>query len=321
MKNINHAGFTLIELLVVLLILVVLTTVAVQSVDGIQDQSRYDATQRGMQNIEDAVLGQANQREADGSELITGFVADMGRPPVALMLNGNLQMQELWDNPSTVANPTGLLSFALRQATTANVGAGNEDLEVFVPCGWRGPYLRLGVGQTDLLDGWGRHYDLFKFNRGAVVVGEQVSLFRSRGSDHPDLNSAPSNDYREELYMTFQTDAFASPIYPVATAVDRHHASSVVVTVVNANGSALSGTLSVKYYGPDPATGGVKLISLPVTGLPATSAIVTFNDPAITIGPRILRVYEGAAPPYPRKSPVTRVVLKPGGNQVTLRLP
>ena len=49
-------GFTLVELLVVLLILVILAGIAVQSLEGVEDQTRYQATQRGMQNIEDALI-------------------------------------------------------------------------------------------------------------------------------------------------------------------------------------------------------------------------------------------------------------------------
>src|SRR5262245_36481323 len=53
----RHAGFTLLELVVVLTILAVVTTLAMRSIDGLQDEARYDASQRLLQDIEFAVLG------------------------------------------------------------------------------------------------------------------------------------------------------------------------------------------------------------------------------------------------------------------------
>src|SRR5262245_61384856 len=69
-----RAGLTLIELLVVLLILSILTVVAVQATDVLVDQGRYDNTQRTLQSIDDAVVGSPNQRDADGTVLVSGFV-------------------------------------------------------------------------------------------------------------------------------------------------------------------------------------------------------------------------------------------------------
>ena len=91
-------GFTLLELVIVLAILAALTTVAVRSLDGVEDQSRYDATRRSLDNIQAAVLGAANERDADGSLLVTGFVADMGRLPYAVGGDPTTQLQELWAN-------------------------------------------------------------------------------------------------------------------------------------------------------------------------------------------------------------------------------
>src|SRR5437868_6644515 len=94
----KRSGFTLVELLVVLAILVALTTVAITSLGGAQDQGRYDATQRTMQAVEDAVIGPANERDSDGSPLNTGFVADMGRLPNACDVGGGtLVPRELWE--------------------------------------------------------------------------------------------------------------------------------------------------------------------------------------------------------------------------------
>ena len=53
----GQRGLTLLELLVVLSILAVLSTVALTSSSGLADQARYEATQRTLENIREAVLG------------------------------------------------------------------------------------------------------------------------------------------------------------------------------------------------------------------------------------------------------------------------
>src|SRR5437763_3727153 len=91
-----HFGLTLVELLVVLVILAILTTIAVQSTEKVVEQARYEATQRTLQNIQNAILSPPNQRTPDGSLLITGFVADMGRLPQPVADGGD-PLRELWD--------------------------------------------------------------------------------------------------------------------------------------------------------------------------------------------------------------------------------
>src|SRR4051812_47329304 len=91
-------AFTLVELLVVLFILVILSAIAVQSLEGVQDQTRYEATQRGIQNIQDAIVGPASQRQPDGTLMVSGFVADIGRLPLASGSDPHTQLQELWSS-------------------------------------------------------------------------------------------------------------------------------------------------------------------------------------------------------------------------------
>ena len=79
---IQRSGMTLVELLVVLAILALLTTVAVTSSDVVLSQGRYEATKRTLTDIQEAVLGPPNARQADGTLISMGFVADVGRSPV-----------------------------------------------------------------------------------------------------------------------------------------------------------------------------------------------------------------------------------------------
>ena len=132
---------TLVELLVVLAILALMTTVAVTSSDVFMSQGRYEATTRTLTDIQEAVLGPPNARQADGTLISLGFVADVGRSPDSTSSDPTLALSELW------AQPSGVAPFSLIQSA--------NDTDVVVPCGWRGPYLRLGVGQTSIRDGWG----------------------------------------------------------------------------------------------------------------------------------------------------------------------
>jgi prepilin-type N-terminal cleavage/methylation domain-containing protein len=191
----RRSGLTLIELLVVLVILAILTTIAITATSQVIDQGRYDATQRTLQNIQDAIVGPANQRAPDGSLLITGFVADMGnlpQPVDATPVPGTVTdpLRQLWDS-SSIATPAAVASNlpplygvqATPSLTNYAPGAGSAVLQypanpppagytsynntsAAVPvtgtlaCGWRGPYLQLGTGSNGrLLDGWGNPFD------------------------------------------------------------------------------------------------------------------------------------------------------------------
>jgi hypothetical protein len=188
----SRSGLTLVELLVVLTILIVLTTVAFVATDQLVDQARYDTTQRTLQNISDAIVGPANQRDTDGSLLITGFVADMGRLPIAPPAPAD-PLSELW-NQSLLAS--GSHNFSTTPVTI--VITPTTSVTVVLPSGWRGPYLRLTAGSDGrLLDGWGNSFD-------APAVG----VVRSKGADNqPDPSPIPANlaTYNRDLYAPDQS--------------------------------------------------------------------------------------------------------------------
>ena len=189
----RRSALTLIELLVVLVILVILTAVAVTSMSAVVDQGRYNATQQTLQNIQDAIVGPANERSPDGSLLITGFVADMGRlPQPAFNTTGVIvgdPLRELWDVTAVAANSTGgtallygvqttppLTNYAAPGGppygslyypaaplpmgyTTYNTTTSPLAVTGSMACGWRGPYLQLPVNSVgSLVDGWGNTF-------------------------------------------------------------------------------------------------------------------------------------------------------------------
>ncbi len=131
-------GLTLLELIVALGILAVLSTIAVQALDPLADQARYEATQRLLNDLRIATIGTAHARHADGQPMVTGFLADTGSLPTAMSDFDTLPAGRI---------PFGMQNFDSDRDTFNDVSLGS---------GWRGPYLHRGAGQVDFLDGWGR---------------------------------------------------------------------------------------------------------------------------------------------------------------------
>lgn len=180
-KKSRSSGLTLVELLVVLTILAILTTVAVVSTETVLQQGRFEATQRTLQAIEEAVLGPGVYRSEDGTLTTSGFVADMGRLPT--------ELSELWQHP---ADLPGFDFFP-----------AEDDPDVSLPYGWRGPYLRLPAGAEELLDGWGNPFEwTVEFD----ALGQPAAaMVRSFGADGR-ADSAPDNPYARELGVVFLSE-------------------------------------------------------------------------------------------------------------------
>jgi prepilin-type N-terminal cleavage/methylation domain-containing protein len=123
--RLSYSGFTLFELLLVLFIMGLLAMTATVMVDGLDTQSRYDETKRRMQIVKHAIAGDP-QRIINNQPDISGFVADIGRPPNSL--------KELLERG-------GLPEYA-------------EDAISGLSSGWRGPYLET-VGSPAFHDGYG----------------------------------------------------------------------------------------------------------------------------------------------------------------------
>lgn len=303
----RRAGLTLVELLVVLAILAIMTTMAVTATNTLVDQARYDATQRTLQAIEEALLGPPNQRASDGTFIISGFFADMGRGPMAVGDNPLLQPIELWDNPRNLAR------FDLRPwPGTPQVPA---DPEVIIPSGWRGPYLRLPAGAIDLRDGWGNPFQLLKSNGVLVPDGQWVEIFRGLGADNQ--AGGTSFDLDTDIATHRQTAAGVDLI-------DRYSAvitGQAVLTYLNGEPRTAEGPVFVVYFGPNPATGLPYAQRVPLTESVNNKGVYPFvlnnNSIAntITIGPRILRVYEYdvASTTVVHRSRVTPVMVPAGG--------
>ena len=301
----SSSGFTLLELVVVVAILTILAGVAVRSMDGLDQQARFDATQRCMRDISDAAL--ATGQNSDVSLLVSGFLADMGRLPIAIGTDPNLQLQELW------SNPRNLQPFAILPAQTNPACC---DPEVLVACGWRGNYLRLGVGQSALVDGWGQAFDLLSDPNSGIraTAGEIVAAVRSRGANGT-LDSGATANYDADVMVSLAAGGSSST---VSGRVFKLDAGTGQLCDPDSN----NGAVTVLYFGPDPNTGRPWAQSLTVP-TPFTSVTYSF---AGTPGPRVIRAYQGVATTAgnwataPVKSIPVRLTLLPGGQAKDLIL-
>ncbi len=206
-------GMTLVELLVVLSILAIMSLVAMRSTSGLLDDSRYQATVTTMEQARIAVVGQPNTRNIDGSIIITGFVADVGRLPRAYAEDdGTLNpLKEL------ITNVNNILPF----------GTYTSDLDkaIRLTYGWRGPYLQTPVGTDESLDGWGNQFTGYWYNTPSPNVGtltacragEEVEVIRSTGGteapydNNIDLGWADWVDI-PSLNLHYKTDSYTSKI-------------------------------------------------------------------------------------------------------------
>jgi len=287
------AGLTLLELLVVLTILIVLSTVAITSTSAVADQARYEATQRTLENIRDAVIGPDNLRDTDGTLLYTGFVADTGRLPGAL--------SEL------VTKPDGMAAYQVLSAIENNivvepplVAEDEQDPDVKLGVGWRGPYLRLPPGNLLLQDGW----------REDFVVEDNPVRIISHGRDRavgpvfgPGVAIYDSDSQVEFLASVFTSSLTVQVEFRDATTWE-----------YKAPGEAMN--VVVRLFGPDPVFGKIRVHKSDTKTTPSPAVITKFefdfpSSLALTIGPHAIRAYynNGAI-----RSSVAYRMLRPGLN-------
>lgn len=272
----GNRGFTLVELVLVLVILAVLASAALNMVDIQVDQTRFESTQNTLGQIERAVLGSDYARAADGSLVVSGFVADCGRLPYSV--------EELYVRPSLIP----------AYASGSPVG----DQQVTLAGGWNGPYLQLPIGGATLRDGWGAGFELFTSVGVLSAANEPVSILRSLGRDQ----SVGGVDYDADLSLIFKAD----DIYPnLSTQVENRVEKSCTVYVYyndsSTNPDPSNGKMIVvRVYGPvvDESTGGVSLGTVDQQIFKADTTYYSVEEPVsvslsnLAIGPRMLRVYQ-----------------------------
>jgi prepilin-type N-terminal cleavage/methylation domain-containing protein len=278
MKTRQPQGLTLFELVVVLAILSAVTMAASVATDRVLMQKRHDVTQQTLDAFRRSVLGRFGHTEsistvslAAQTPTIDGFIADVGRLPITVGTDPATQLVELW------SNPLGLMPYGLK------VAAG--DPEVAISCGWRGPYLDLPSGAQGLRDGWGRNLlVLTRDSFGAPVAagnGQPIWGVSSLGSDGAVGVVNAELPLAEDAAVWF--GASLSQMQ-----------SDLVVRVFESDGAggrtslSQSGSVMVRLYLPDSASGGLTFQQSPLLTTPAP---ITFTFPAVPIGPKVLRAY------------------------------
>jgi prepilin-type N-terminal cleavage/methylation domain-containing protein len=328
-------GFTLLELVVVLAILAIVTAVATRTLSQVEDQRRFESSQRGLEDLEAAILGSDEDRAPDGSRISGGFVADMGRLPRTVANGGQLTLAELWLDPGTPFH------FDARPAVAANgVDAADEDPQVLVPGGWRGPYVRLPLGANNLKDGWGNDYSSPIETPTDPDIALTTGYARLR-----DANDAPITEPAQDIAIVRhlgangrfdpadesydRDEAIAFPATPFSA--DRIHASlKGTVEVMDEEGSAMTDMsntedkVTVRVFAPNPAD-PTKIIVYKVE-VPFQSNPVIYEIPetaGVTIGPRIVRASftdGGQETTSFKKSAVKTVILRSGVNIQDLKI-
>lgn len=287
----RRSGLTLVELMVVLLILAVTLLIAIEATDNIVDQARFEANQRGLEHLQNAVLGPLHQTDADGSRAVSGFVADTGRLPLAWGTDRATQLAELW------SNPRGLPAYGLA------VAASDPDVKLLV--GWRGPYLRLPpqpLGPQRLLDGWGNPYLLLQAD-GITPVGADQPVVQIASAGGP---TAP---YNVPLTLT-------TPFVPA------NWTGTITGAVVDSDPSTpATAEVIVKLFQPDVTQpGGMRELSATATaanGYTFTFPALVGAVPNVTLGPKVLRAYhtyvDGGSQTVTVKSALLHLRVPPGG--------
>jgi hypothetical protein len=151
---------TLVELVVTLSILVALASVAIVSLDGLNDDSRYSETRRRGAMVLEVVNG-----DAPGDP--GAFPADMGRLPAVASAVRGAELAELFysSDAFSALDPSELYGERVYSnpatdwaggASGATFNFSSATKNVRLQCGWRGPYLALTVSK--FRDGWGNDW-------------------------------------------------------------------------------------------------------------------------------------------------------------------
>jgi type II secretory pathway pseudopilin PulG len=270
---------TLIELLVVLSILVVVSTVALSTAVETQHQTRFEKTLNDLNRIENAIV---SRLEGASPALLqqlrhSDYVSTMGAPP--------RRLEDLVVNP-------GLAVFARQTAPDAS--------GVFLYCGWRGPYLRLPLGQSTFKDGWGKAFELLD-QHGTLIQplgSAPVEILRSLGSDQA---LGGSEGYQSDMISVLAASAvavsaleqipFAQDVYRVTLDVFFQYQDQSTGTTTLLNPLASNGAIQLFYYAPDPLTGQIQITTETISTGELGAGVFRKTIQA-TVGSRALRAIQ-----------------------------
>jgi type II secretory pathway pseudopilin PulG len=237
-------ALTLLELVVVLGILALLAGVAVHSLDPIANQSRYESSQSMINGIRSAIMGDPNAKNANGQKIISGYIADTAELPATLS--------------DLLQKPSGIIAYGTDSFDS------DRDLtnDVTLSRGWNGPYLQLGAGRTNILDGWGHALTLHN-NSGSLTI-------TSLGSDNDSV--APEDGYQADISVEIPTNAYSGDVVLRLYAISATTGTRIDPTLSNlldgiASPPAGTKLLGIHFYGKNASggtTGEVQEVMCPV---------------------------------------------------------
>lgn len=299
----GQRGLTLLEMVVVLVILIALAGAALQASTGLADEGRYEGSRRTLEAIDLATVGSSDDREPDGSARLTGFVADMGRLPVSTSDGTDATLEEL------LTLPSGATAYGLKDAPALTFSALSLQAagEFVLGAGWRGPYVRLGVGVSELRDGWGNKLVLLSAADDSEIsgAGTSVGAVRSLGSDGADGGTGLYSPDLDVQWLQTGVDRVSASVggsVDVRTAgvvSDPLPTDTVFVVLF---GPASDGTVGVTHKGGS----GTTLVAGDALAAPYSFTLSS------TVGPRVLRVFVVRGGVAYASQPV-RLVLAAGG--------
>ncbi len=266
-----NRAFTLLELVVTLAVIAVLTHLATRELYRLRESKSQEKVVELMDNIAAAIYSDDISSEA------TGFLADMGRLPRAV--DGTLS--ELW------LSPTNGYFYALKRASYDNLVEGAKGLEnhsVYVPTGWRGPYLKLPRRTSRLYDPWGNKLEVVDeagLER-LVLTNAEVVAAISYGANNKKLEA--------EIFSLLPSQGAKS---------------TLVIQPISESGQSIGQLISYYWYGPADGliTGALEKATYPMG--------VKFEG--LTPGRRVI---------YDSCSSVPRIVdVKPGDNLINIKMP
>lgn len=220
----STSGFSLLELLLVLFIMGLMTTTAMLMTGGVEDQSKYDETKRRMELVKRAIVGDVS-RTVNGMPDVSGFTADVGRPPKCLAELIVLGPEISAGKYQSPCDATEIYSWAPDGVTGLHAG-------------WRGPYLDVlpeSNGTKAFRDGYGTSGVAPNYGWGFDVSASGVVALSSVAAD--------VTDTADDMFDTaLLTDAdYAAAI------------SAVKVNLINRSGSDLAvpgQQLVIRFYYP-----------------------------------------------------------------------
>ena len=294
MKTNKTAAFTLVELMIVLALIAIITGLATNEAWRWRGARLGETSLKNLAEIKEAVVGEA------------GYLDDLGRLP-----NHPRDLSQLWTPPDSETE-----FYAVRPATFANLSPPASPLDadeaISIPCGWRGPYLRLPLGkEKKLLDAWGNAMEtpddagytarLIRTPDGSVIGVKHL------GADGaPDDVLTPQEEQDKDAKLLFYP-----PHLPPASLTNS--TLTVTVNAYDPDGNPAPPAalqITARVYAPD----GGKIAVSKATA-PLLNNTLTLEIPTLTPGTRTLRIEYGT-----NKTPPRQILIRPGANAVTERI-